>query len=354
MKIYKKIPICLILCTAFFPVTASAASYADVAGHRDEKYITGYSQLGLVSGYPDGTFQPDAPLTRAEATALLGNLALPTVNQKETTFSDVSKMDWFYDAVDDAVKSGLVSGYEDNTFLPQKNITRFEAISIVSKLITGEGQNTVQLPYLDRESIPFWVNGAVRNLYAAGVIDAYDGNRIEGSTAVTRSEMVRMLYKVLENYRFDTTALSQGLKHNGVPAKAESIQIPHDVLGYLTIESIGIRKYPVKDGADLETIKSAIGHFAESSLWDGNVAFCAHNRDYTYDFRNLKNIEKGDEVIYETRFGTRSYAVSVIKSIDETDWTDIVTSGEVNKVTMVTCIEDKPTKRFLVQAVQQE
>ena len=133
---------------------------------------------------------------------------------------------------------------------------------------------------------------------------------------------------------------------------ATTVSIPHDILGYLTIDSIGIKKYPVKDGADLETIQTAIGHFAETPLWDGNVGFCAHNRDYKYDFRNLKNIEKGDKVVYETRFGTRSYVVSEIKAIEETDWDDLLEVDDVNKVTMITCIEDQPTKRQMVQATQ--
>ena len=153
--------------------------------------------------------------------------------------------------------------------------------------------------------------------------------------------MVKMLYKVLESYQFQLTGLSQAVKSTGTTG-ATAVQLPHDILGYLTIERIGIKKYPVKDGADLTTIKTAIGHFAESALWDGNVAFCAHNRDYKYDFRN------------ETRFGTRTYTVSVIKAINETDWTDITTSDERNKLTMVTCIENEPTKRLLVQAVQQQ
>ena len=333
MRMYKKISIGLILCAVLLPNIASAAAYSDIAGHLDEKYVVGYSDLGLVNGYPDGTFRPDVTLTRAEATVLFGKLNLPAINGKQTDFRDIAKTDWFYNSVDAAVKSGLVSGYEDHTFQPQKTITRFEAIFMVSKLVKSEKQNTVQLPYGDRDNIPSWVNSAVRNLYAAGVIDTYSGNRIAGNTRATRSEMVKMLYKVLESYQFQLTDLSQAVKSTGTTG-ATAVQLPHDILGYLTIERIG--------------------HFAESALWDGNVAFCAHNRDYKYDFRNLKNIKKGDKVIYETRFGTRTYTVSVIKAINETDWTDITTSDERNKLTMVTCIENEPTKRLLVQAVQQQ
>ena len=89
-KKYKAFSVCLLLCMTMFPVSAFAAAYTDIAGHRDEQYIISYSDLGLVNGYPDGTFRPDEPITRAEVTALLGKLKLPAANGKQAAFSDVS------------------------------------------------------------------------------------------------------------------------------------------------------------------------------------------------------------------------------------------------------------------------
>ena len=351
MKI-KGLLICLAVIVAFTSVPAYAAAYSDITGHRDEAYITEYSEKGLVGGYPDGTFLPDAAITRAEVTALLHKLDLPAVSQKNSSFSDVPAYEWYYEIINHAVKSGIISGYEDNTFQPQKNITRFEAISIVSRLVRSEEYNTVQLPYSDSESIPAWVNTAVRNLYASGIIGEYEGNTISGNTPITRAEMVRMLDKMMRIYQFDTSTVAQTMTRNNMNSTATVSKFPYDVLGYLSIESIGIQKYPVKDGADLETIRTAIGHFSETPFWDGNVGFCAHNRDYQYDFRNLKHIEKGDLVVYETRFGTRTYMVNEIKAIADTDWDDLLEVDDVNQVTMITCIEDQPAKRLMVQAVQ--
>ena len=354
----KGILLSMAVVTAISPISVHAASYIDIAGHRDEAYITEYSSHGLVSGYPDGTFLPDANITRAEVTALINKLELPAVNQKTSTFSDVPSSEWYYNIIHNAVKSGLVSGYEDNTFQPQKNISRFEAISIISRMVNSTNANDVQLPYSDRDSIPSWVNDAVRNLYAAGIISTYDGNVISGNTPITRSEMVRMLDKMMRTYDFDIDGITVTKKQTSkaqtnISTSAATVSsFPHDILGYLTIESIGIKKYPVKDGADLETIQTAIGHFAETPLWDGNVAFCAHNRDYKYDFRNLKKVEKGDKIVYETRFGTRTYVVNEIEAISETDWDDVLEVNDMNQVTMITCIEDQPTKRLMVQAVQ--
>lgn len=348
-----KIAVLFTLFAALFGTTAFGAAYADVAGHPDESYITEYSEKGLVTGYPDGTFRPDATITRAEVAALLKNLNLPPVSEKNTEFSDVFSSDWYYSPVNGAVKSGLVSGYEENVFKPQNNMTRYEAISIVSRMIKSEGYNNVQLPYTDSENIPAWVNGAVRNLYAGGIISNYAGNEINGNAYITRAEIVKMLDKVMRSYGFDTAKVVETLTDKASSQIAEAGDFPHDVLGYLTIESIGIKEFPVKDGADLTTIKSAVGHFSETPLWDGNVGFCAHNRDYKYDFRNLKNVEQGDKAMYKTRFGERTYTISVIKTIEETDWKDILETGDVNKLTMVTCIESQPTKRLLVQAVQE-
>ena len=105
MRMYKKISIGLILCAVLLPNIASAAAYSDIAGHLDEKYVVGYSDLGLVNGYPDGTFRPDVTLTRAEATVLFGKLNLPAINGKQADFRDIAKTDWFYDSVDTAVKA---------------------------------------------------------------------------------------------------------------------------------------------------------------------------------------------------------------------------------------------------------
>ena len=133
MRMYKKISIGLILCAVLQPNIASAAAYSDIAGHLDELFVVGFRVLGLVSGSRAGTFRPDASVTRAEATVLFGKLNLPAINGKQADFRDIAKTDWFYDSVDTAVKSGLVSGYEDHTFRPQKTITRFEANSMVTK-----------------------------------------------------------------------------------------------------------------------------------------------------------------------------------------------------------------------------
>lgn len=354
-RVIKRITIFLLLGTMLFNTCvfgAGTVQYSDVSNHPFSTYILKYAEKGMVSGYPDGTFKPDNRITRAEVTALLGKLNLYSVNSDSKSFVDVDAGDWYYEAVNHAVKTGVVKGYDGNVFKPQSNITRFEAISIISNFVRSENYNVVQLPYSDKMDIPLWVNNAVRNLYAAGIIKEYDGNQINGNEPISRGEIVAMLAKVMEKLNWDTSEVAKTAFDNTTNPLPKATEIPHDLLGYLTIDSIDIKSFPVKDGSDLTTIKTAIGHFAESATWDGNVSLCGHNRDYKYDFRNLKNINVGDIVVYKTRFGERTYTVTVKKEIEETDWSNITEKSDMNKITMMTCIESQPTKRLLVQAVQ--
>ncbi len=109
-----------------------APSFSDIA---IRKWYTGYiayaEQLGIVEGYEDGTFHPDEPITRSEAAKLLA-LSLPELTIKageESRFSDVSG--WAVPYVNALAEKGIVSGYQNNLFRPNRNITRGEAAKLV-------------------------------------------------------------------------------------------------------------------------------------------------------------------------------------------------------------------------------
>lgn len=349
----KKKLFCIVLFTSFsiFSVLTYGADFKDTANHSASPYIKKIADKGFISGYPDGTFQPDKPITRAEVVSILSKINFNSVDI-EANFKDIQENDWFYQAVINSAKGGVISGYTDKTFQPQKNITRFEAISLLSKLVRTDNYNSVQLPYSDATDIPSWVSGSVRSLYAANIIESYPTNKINGNEAITRGEIVTMLTKLLESKDWNTSSIAATVFENVTNPLPLAVDIPHDLLGYLSIESIGIKSYPVKDGVDLATIKTALGHFADTALWDGNIGICGHNRDYQYDFRNLKNIKIGDAITYQSRFGERIYIVTEKKSISETDWSYLNKNSDVNKITLVTCIESQPSQRLLVQAVQ--
>ena len=112
-------------------------AYTDVAA--DSWYNTPVSTLGamgIVRGYEDGSFRPDAPITRAEFAAIAVRFfENDNVNYEEGLFTDIAGSEWFADAVAAAQEHGIVGGYPDGSFQPNKAITRAEATSIVNRTV---------------------------------------------------------------------------------------------------------------------------------------------------------------------------------------------------------------------------
>lgn len=92
-------------------------------------YVTYLNEIGVVEGYEDGTFHPEAPVSRAEAVKMLIFVKLlqdTDISDVLNPFSDVSIEDWFYNVVMVSYKLGIVEGYGDGTFMPDNDITRAE------------------------------------------------------------------------------------------------------------------------------------------------------------------------------------------------------------------------------------
>ena len=117
------------------------SSFPDVAEENSLlPYIESARSLAIVSGYEDGTFQPDKAVTRAEFTKILLEAAYKKITgiKAPTTgaFTDLGEADWYYEYVYSAKEKGYLGGYEDGTFKPDRNITRAEACKIVYNFLT--------------------------------------------------------------------------------------------------------------------------------------------------------------------------------------------------------------------------
>ena len=96
--------------------------------------VTFMSEKKLVSGYPDGTFKPNAPITRAEFASIASRFD-SLADKADLKFSDVSKNHWAYKVICSAEAKGWISGYPDGTFKPEKNITRAEVVSSTNRIL---------------------------------------------------------------------------------------------------------------------------------------------------------------------------------------------------------------------------
>ena len=110
------------------------ASFSDVtSAHWAANYIGYMEQFGIVRGYSDGTFRPNAPITRAEFAAIC--CRFEKLTSATVTFSDVPASHWAAKSIAYAATRGWVTGYADGTFKPGNNITRAEVAAVTCRLL---------------------------------------------------------------------------------------------------------------------------------------------------------------------------------------------------------------------------
>ena len=110
----------------------------------------------------------------------------------------------------------------------------------------------------------------------------------------------------------------------------------------------------IQEGTSIKVMNKNIGHFIETSKENGNIGLAAHNRGYKVNyFKNLKKKKKGDLVIYTYKGKSKEYIVNSSEIIKDTDWSKL-NKSRVDKLTMITCVEDRPDYRLCVQAIIKE
>ncbi len=127
---------------------------------------------------------------------------------------------------------------------------------------------------------------------------------------------------------------------------------------YYSNGSLGTLKIPAIDltvkiyqGTGSATLKKGAGHFTNTSIWNGNVSLAAHNRGANSYFGEIHTLENGDRITLTTKEGTRTYAVTSVSKISETDNSMLESTSE-NCITLFTCVRDQREYRWCVRAVE--
>lgn len=139
--------------------------YSDVPGNKwYNNAISTLTNMGIICGYPDGTFRPDAPITRAELTKIAaGFFSDPRVAATyDGRFSDVHGAEWYISYLMTALEEGLIEGYPDGSFRPNRPITRAETCTIVNRTLGRKPEKDHLLPESDMINWPDNIN---RNIW---------------------------------------------------------------------------------------------------------------------------------------------------------------------------------------------
>jgi S-layer homology domain len=175
----------------------------DLSSSWAEPFIRALADRNIIVGYPDGTYRPDQPITRAEFAALLNKaFDLPPVRESRA-FRDVPPSYWAATVIDKAYRAGFIAGYPNNTFGPSRNILRIESLvafvngsrlqpdgtaSRVDEVLTDAGQ----IPSYGRDAIVAATQKCTAVSVSYPTNRTYDPNRI-----ATRADVAATLHQIL-------------------------------------------------------------------------------------------------------------------------------------------------------------
>ena len=141
--------------------TTTAGNFTDVkAGMWCNRAIATLTNMGIIKGYTDGSFQPNKSITRAELATIIARFAKLDVNTK--TFSDINGH-WAQKNIELAAGNGWINGYEDGTFRPNNNITRAETFAMINRVLDRQTESVSDL--LPTSEMNMWSDNMNENAW---------------------------------------------------------------------------------------------------------------------------------------------------------------------------------------------
>ena len=134
------------------------------------------------------------------------------------------------------------------------------------------------------------------------------------------------------------TSVTEGLYYKG------------GYLGRLEIPAIDL-SVKVYQGTGSSTLAKGAGHFEETSIWGGNVCLASHNRGANNYFGKIHTLDAGDRITLTTKLGTKTYEVTTVSKVSETDRSGLEETGE-SCLTLYTCVRDQRDLRYCVRAIE--
>lgn len=280
--------------TSPFPDVEEGTKYYDA--------ITYLYENGIISGYEDGTFQPDREVNRVEALKiLLLSAGIESEASEESIFTDVVGTEWYYKYLAESVKRNIVSGYDDGTFKPDQEVNLVETL----KMIVNTNQLIATMPssgedfFVDAE-FDVWYSGYLNFAKENGLIYGDADGYIYPDKNVTRAELSYIIYRYKNESVFSGEVgfgtatyyadMFEGLTTaNGEKFDQNKLTAAHRTLPFDTI----LRVTNLANGETIEVRVNDRGPYAGGHILDlSKVAF----QSIGYLSSGVMNIEY--EIIY--------------------------------------------------------
>ncbi|MCU6711946.1 InlB B-repeat-containing protein [Paenibacillus sp. J5C_2022] len=170
------------------------SNLTDIKGHWAEADIRELIELGAISGYPNQTFKPNSPITRAQFVSILVK-ALKLTAPSSRSFDDTTGH-WAKDAIGTAAALRIISGFEDHTFRPNDMITREQMAVIVVRALKLPASST-SISFTDNSSVSSWAMEAVATAAEKELMNGYTDGTFKAKINTTRAEAATVILKAI-------------------------------------------------------------------------------------------------------------------------------------------------------------
>ena len=190
--------------------------------------ITKMTKEGIMSGYRNGTFKPNDPLSREEAASLFSNMIGETPSiMLASSFSDITSDRWSSLAIESVARANIISGYGDNTYRPEQYMSRQEFAVVADKFLHYQGYRTEDptaldtIHFSDQKFIAPWAQSSVRELALLGFINYSTKGLFNPEKYITRGEAAEITYRLL--FSKEATAIQHTIQQQQMEEIARAL-----------------------------------------------------------------------------------------------------------------------------------
>ncbi|WP_340027205.1 5'-nucleotidase C-terminal domain-containing protein [Paenibacillus sp. FSL H7-0940] len=179
--------------------TTPVVDLKDIGNHWAAAAIGQAISRGIVNGYQDGNFRPNAPATRAEFIVMLGRAFELPASNKSLTFKDAAGIPaWAQSFIAQAVDQGIISGYTDDTFRSSGKVSRVEMTVMLVRALGLPVESDPALSFADADKVPAWAVPYIAAAYDVGLVKGTGKNMFNPLAEATRAEVVTLLLSASE------------------------------------------------------------------------------------------------------------------------------------------------------------
>ena len=288
MKKILSLLLALVMLLAALPVIAAESELPFTDVKASKWYYSAVAEAyktGVMQGKTDTTFAPMENMTRAQLVTILSRLVFADTEGKgeNLTFKDVKKNAWYADAVGWAVEKGLVTGYEDNTFRPNANVLRQELAVLFARFLDFY---FIELPedssatLADSAKFQKWAADSINKLCRTGLVGGDQNGKFNPKASATRAEIATILTRytaALEKApdpaakRLQNAAVIAGNGKMATITFGDSYDVENDIIEAKFLSALGLdgKKYTLSD-ADatvIEEMKEKLRQTSEDAFF---------------------------------------------------------------------------------------